>query len=198
MFTKVPAILSVIVMTACLTSFTFAQETAKAIPDSTAPAMSEPGSEHKWLQQFEGEWTTTMNPVGPAAGNADSQEEPNGKMSSKMLGGFWMVNNFELDMGGTTMHAIQTIGYDTEKKKYIGTWVDSMMNHMWHYEGVVEASGKKILLEADGPNIMGGEGMARFRDSYEFKSADHIILTSETLSEGKWTTFMTMDIRRKK
>ncbi len=123
--------------------------------------------------------------------------ECSGKMKSRMLGDFWVINEMTGDMGGTTFNAIQTVGYDTEKKKYVGTWVDSMMNYMWRYEGNVDASGKKSVLVAEGPNFMAEGKLSKFRDSYEFKTPDTIIATSEmTGDDGKCFTFMTGEITR--
>lgn len=181
MLTRIPSLLSVLLL--FFGAAAVAQENEMAMPP-----MSEPGAAHEWLHQFEGEWTATMT--------GGMQE---GSMSCKMLGGFWLINNFSADMGGgQMMNAIQTIGYDEEKKKYVGSWVDSVMNHMWVYEGTVDESGKKIMLEADGPNMLGGEGTMRYRDSYEFKSPDHIVQTSEYKDGEKWETLMTGDIKRKK
>lgn len=95
------------------------------------------------------------------------------------------------------MRGLQTIGYDSAKKKYVGTWVDSMMNHLWIYEGTVDESGTKLTLEAEGPNFMSDGKLARFRDAYEFKTPDHILVSSSMLGEdGKWTTFMTGESKR--
>ena len=101
-------------------------------------------------------------------------------MTCRSLGGFWIVNEIENDMMGTTLHGLQTIGYDTDKQKYIGTWVDSILSYMWKYEGTVDESGKILTLEAEGPNYMAEGEMAKFRDVYEFKSKDKIIATSST------------------
>jgi Protein of unknown function (DUF1579) len=181
MFARLTAALSFLAILIAGTAL--AQDTEIPMPE-----MSEPTEAHKWLHQLEGEWTATMS--------AGLQE---GSMSCKMLGGFWLINNFSADMGGgQMMNAIQTIGYDEAKKKYVGSWVDSMMNHFWIYEGTVDETGKKIMLEADGPNLLGGEGTMRYRDSYEIKSPDQILQTSEYHDGEKWVTFMTIDIRRKK
>jgi Protein of unknown function (DUF1579) len=154
-----------------------------------------PQQEHVALKQFVGQWTTTSKaheqPGQPAM-------ECSGTISSRILGGFWVINELTGNMGGTTFTAIQTVGYDSDKKKYVGTWVDSMMNHLWHYEGEFDASGKKLILTAPGPNFMAGGKLTKFRDSYEFKTSDTIIMTAEMMGEdGKWLTFMTGEAKRK-
>ncbi len=74
-----------------------------------------------------------------------------------------------------------------------------MMNHLWNYEGHVDESGKKLVLVAEGPNFMAGGGTTTYRDSYEFKSPNLIIATSEIMGEdGQWITFMTGESRRTK
>lgn len=160
-------------------------------PDFPAPV-----KEHEWLKQFVGEWESEAEAM-MAPGQPPIKCK--GTMNSRMLGGFWTVNEIKGEMMGTTMNGLQTIGYDTEKKKYVGTWVDSMMNHMWKYEGTVDDAGKTLALDADGPNFLTPGKVGKFRDSYEFKSKDHIYMTSSMQGEdGKWITFMTSNIRRKK
>jgi hypothetical protein len=160
------------------------------------PANQGPTKEHEWLNQFIGQWTSqseaTIKP-----GQAPMTTK--GRMSSRMLGKLWVVSDVSFDMDGTLMSAIQTIGYDPAKKKYVGTWVDSMMNHLWQYEGSVDETGKILTLEAEGPDLTSPDRTTTFRDAYEFKSRDHIVVTSSALNEeGKWVTFMTGDMRREK
>ncbi|TWT85038.1 hypothetical protein CA13_65200 [Planctomycetes bacterium CA13] len=160
------------------------------------PNVPGPQNEHRWLKQFTGQWTSKSKTVA-------SDEVPStqcaGSMNSHMLGQFFVINDLEGEMDGVRIQAIQTIGYDTSKKKYVGTWVDSAMNYLWHYEGEVDASGKKLVLIAEGPNFMAKGQMAKFRDSYEFQSPDTIVATSEMMdNDGTWVTFMTGELTRSK
>lgn len=158
------------------------------------PKTPAPQKEHEWLQQFVGEWESEMEAsIGPG----QPPMKCKGTMNSRMLGGFWSISEMKSEMMGVPMASIQTLGYDVEKKKYIGTWVDSMMGHMWKYVGSVDKTGKTLTLEAEGPNFMQEGKIAKFRDAYEFKSKDHLVLTSSMQGEdGKWITFMTGNIHR--
>lgn len=159
------------------------------------PNFPAPQKEHEWLKQFVGEWESEAE---AAAVPGQPAMKCKGTINSRMLGGFWVVSESKANPMGMQVHAIQTIGYDPLAKKYVGTWVDSMMNHLWKYEGTVDESGKKLTLEAEGPNFMAQGKLGKFRDSYEFKSADEIAVTSSMLGEdGKWVTFMTGTAKRK-
>jgi hypothetical protein len=158
------------------------------------PQFPGPEKQHEWLKQFVGQWESESEAV---AAPGQPSTKCKGTMNSRMLGEFWIVSEVSGDMDGVMMKAIQTIGYDPAKKKYIGTWVDSMLNHLWHYEGTVDDSGKIMTLEAEGPNFMADGKLTKFRDVYEFKSKDHIVATSSARGEdGKWVTFMTGHFRR--
>ncbi len=158
------------------------------------PEVPKPVEQHQWLHHFVGDWDTLQE------GSAGPDQPPmkcKGTMKSQMLGEFWVVNELQGDMMGTPMKGIQTIGYDEDKKKYVGTWVDSMMNHMWNYEGSVDSTGKILTLEAEGPNFMVPGKKTKFRDAYEVKSEGLIVATSSMLGEdGKWIVFMTGTMTR--
>lgn len=168
----------------------------QAQEDVPLPGVAQqPDKQHQWLKQFVGEWKSKAEAI---AGPGEPAMQCEGTMSAKMLGELWLVSEITGETGGMTVQAIQTIGYDTAKKKYVGTWVDSMINHMWQYEGSVDDSGMKLTLEAEGPNPMAAGKISKFRDVYEFKSKDHIVATSSMQNEdGEWITFMTGEMRRK-
>ncbi len=160
-----------------------------------APTMPTPQKEHEWLKQFVGNWDSeaegVMAPGQPPV-------KCNGTMSTRMLGGFWMVSDVKGDMMGMPIEAIHTVGYDAKAKKYVGSWVDSMMNHMWKYQGTVDATGKILTLEAEGPNMSQPDKTSKYRDVYEFKSKDHFTMSSEMLGDdGKWLQFMKSEVKRR-
>lgn len=155
-----------------------------------------PQKEHKWLEKFVGEWETDGEGImGPDQGTFKCK----GTIRSRMLGQLWVVSESTTETMGMPVSAVQTIGYDSERKKYIGSWVDSMTSYLWTYEGTVDPTGKILTLEAEGPHFTQAGKTAKYRDTYEFKTPDHIVATSSMLGEdGKWVTFMTGNARRKK
>jgi hypothetical protein len=178
---------STVLVTLCSATLASAQE---------FPEFPKPQQEHEWLQRFLGEWESEAE--APAAPGQPAMK-CKGTIKSRMLGGFWMISESQVDMQGTQVNAVQTVGYDPEAKQYVGTWVDSMFNYLWKYTGSVDESGKKLTLEAEGPNFLTPGKTCKFRDAYEFTDADHIVVTSSMQGDdGKWVTFMTANVRRKK
>lgn len=158
---------------------------------------TEPQNEHHWLQKFVGEWTyeteVTMEP-------GTSPEKSTGTESVRSLGGLWILAQGQGEMPGcgaaTTM---MTIGYDPQKKRYVGTWIGSMMTHLWVYDGQLDASQKLLTLNSEGPAMSAEGKMAKYKDEIEFKNDDHRVLTSHVLGDdGKWYGFMTAHYRRQK
>ena len=57
--------------------------------------------------------------------------------------------------GGGPATTLMTLGYDPEKKRFVGTWIGSMMTHLWIYDGALDAAGKVLTLDAEGPSFAG-------------------------------------------
>ena len=159
------------------------------------PEMPKPLKEHEWLKKFVGDWESTSEMQMPG------QKEiikGTGTESAKMLGGFWVVANGSGEMMGATMHYQMTVGYDPQKKKYIGTMIDSMMGKMWQYEGTVNEAGTTLTLETRGPCPMRGGVMTDFKDIVEFKSDNLRVFTSVYKDEkGEWITAFKGEARKK-
>jgi hypothetical protein len=152
--------------------------------------------EHRWLQQLVGEWTFEtefeMEPGKPP-------EKSSGTESVRSLGDFWVVAEGHGEMpDGEPATTIMTLGYDPRKKRFVGTFVGSMMNYMWVYDGGLDPTEKVLNLDSDGPSMTAEGQMAKYRDTIELKSADERVMRAQVLGDdGKWNQFMTMTLRRK-
>jgi len=164
-------------------------------PATKAPEMPKPTAQHEWLQQFVGEWKSTTKAIMPG------QTEPmvsTGTESVKPVGEFWTVTDVKATMMDQPFTGKMTLGYDTEKAKYVGTWVDSMTGQLWQYEGTVDPATNKLTLESEGKCPMTGQHM-QFKETLELKDSNHKIFTSQMKDEsGKWVTMMTSESVRKK
>ncbi len=156
---------------------------------------AEPQKQHEWLQQLVGEWTfeaeATMAPGQPPATSTGSE-------SVRALGGLWVIGEGQGEMPGSgPATTLLTLGYDPQRQRYVGTWIGSMMTHLWVYDGTLDAAGKVLTLDTEGPDMAGGGKLAKYRDVIELSSDDHRVLTSHVLdADGKWTQFMTAHYRR--
>jgi hypothetical protein len=157
----------------------------------------EPQKEHEWLQKLVGEWTyeseCSMEPGKPP-------EKFEGSESVRSLGGLWVLCEGRGEMpGGGTATMVMALGYDPQKKQYVGTWVGSMMIYLWVYDGLLDAAEKMLTLNAEGPSCAGDGKFAKYKDVIEVKSDDQRVLTSHMLGDdGKWHAFMRANYRRKK
>jgi hypothetical protein len=160
-----------------------------------------PGEHHKWLDQLVGNWTVEsemmMGPDTPPVKSTATD-------TVRSLDGRWIIGEMKGEMpaamGGGKVTAIITLGYDAEKGKYQGTWIDSMHDLLWVYTGTLDATGKILTLEAEGPNMMdpADKSKMKYRDVIEIKSADHRTLTSSAFMDGKWVQFGVTNYRRAK
>jgi hypothetical protein len=155
-----------------------------------------PQQEHRWLDKLVGEWTSEMECV---MGPDRPPETSRGTESVRSLGGLWTVGEGagEMPEDGAAM-SVMTLGYDPKAGRFVGTFIASVMTHMWTYSGSLDESGKVLAVDAEGPSFT-GEGTAKYQDRIEFVDDDHRIMTSQVLGDdGEWHRFMTAHYRRKK
>lgn len=150
--------------------------------------------EHQWLERMSGEWTYEMQ------AEAEPGQPPfreTGPESVRSLGGVWVMCEARgATPEGEDAVSVMTLGYDPERQRFIGTFVASMMTHLWIYEGELDAAGNVLALETEGPAYT-GEGIAKYRDTIEFRGDDHRVQTSSyQRADGSWHPFMTTHYRR--
>ncbi|MCO4243969.1 MULTISPECIES: DUF1579 domain-containing protein [Acidovorax] len=117
----------------------------------------------------------------------------------RALGDLWVLCEGTGTMpGGGEAHMLMTLGYDPEKSVFRGTWVGSMMTHMFVYEGTLDADQKVLTLETEGPSFKDDGKTARYRDVITLVSANERTLTSFGLQpDGSWSQMMQATYWRK-
>lgn len=159
---------------------------------------TEPQKEHQWLQQLLGDWTYEAEmQMGPDQPPTKSR----GQESVRTLGGLWLLCEGSgtmpgLEGIGTTL---MTLGYDTQKRAFVGSWVGSMMANMWIYRGQLDPAQKVLTLDTEGPSFAGDGKLARYQDVITFKNSQERELSSQVLQGDRtWKRFMTARYRRVK
>jgi hypothetical protein len=159
-----------------------------ALPAVARSQEAKPGPEHQKLKKFEGDWDATVSFMG-----SDSKATATYKMD---LGGLWLFLSFHGEFAGQKFEGRGTTGYDPIKKKYVGTWVDSMSPSLTVTEGAFGKDGKTYTETAEGIG-MDGKPM-KMKWFYEFKDADTLLFTMYSVNDGKDQEMFKISYKRKK
>lgn len=157
----------------------------------------DPEPQHLWLQKLVGEWIVesecSMGPDQPSMKNT-------GREVVRSLGKFWTIGEGSLETpDGGSCDSIITLGYDPKTQRFVGTFIASVMTHLWPYDGQLDSSGRILTLNSEGPCFSGDGTMAKYQDIIEFVTDDHRTLTAKVFgTDGLSQTFMTSHYRRKK
>jgi len=156
-----------------------------------------PTAEHQALASEIGVWDAEtkfwMAPDAPPIASKAFE-------TNTMLGGLWLISEFEGDLGGMPFHGRGQFGYDPVAKKFVGTWIDSMNPHLSVMEGSMDATGKILTMMSKGRDPRSEkETLTKMVTTY--LDEDH--KTFEMLSpvegkEGEWWKMMEIDYTRKK
>jgi hypothetical protein len=99
--------------------------------------------------------------------------------------------------GEDSGQSVMTLGFDPVKGKFVGTFIASMMTHLWPYEGVLEAHGSKLVLDSEGPSFATPGSYAKYQDTIEFIDDNTRTLSScMQMPDGEWVHFMKATYRR--
>lgn len=151
---------------------------------------AEPQAEHDWLRPLLGEWQTRTECTMPDGSKHVSESI----VSCRTLGGLWYVIEGEnLPEDEDKWSTKMTLGYDPAANRYVGSFVGSMMTYQWVYEGQIDESGNRLVLDCEGPKF-DGNGHTKFKDCVQIIDNDNWRLTSEYLSDdGTWISLMQAD-----
>jgi hypothetical protein len=162
---------------------------------TTHEMQAQPTNEHDWLRKLVGEWTYEMDTAEPGK----PSQKVTGTESVRAIGKLWIQAEANGEMPGAgPATSITTLGYDPEKKRFTGTWIGSMMTHMWLYDGELDPTGKVLTLNSEGPSMANDGTMSDYQDVIEVKGPDVRTLTARVKgADGSWQPFMAMTFRRR-
>lgn len=148
---------------------------------------AKPQKEHEWLQRLVGEWSYEAPGMEPGSKHVGTE-------TVRSVGGLWVIAEGHGHMpDGSPSVTMLTLGYDPQKKRFVGTWLGSMMTYLWVYEGSLDSSGSVLTMETEGPSCTKEGEMARYKEAIEIKSDQERVFTSSCLGDdGQWHQFMSV------
>lgn len=153
--------------------------------------------EHLWLQQLAGDWV--MQPPEDGQGCGGEVSATPWVESIRMLHGLWLVAESSGEMpGGGPATCIMTLGYDPARQVFVGSWIGSMMTHMYVYEGHLDAAGRVLTLDCEGPDFQAPERATRYRDLLVLEGdGTRSGRSLMQAADGSWTEVMNLRFRRR-
>ncbi|MFT4513881.1 MAG: hypothetical protein ACI89X_002549 [Planctomycetota bacterium] len=164
-----------------------------AIALPLAAQMPQPTAEHQKLAELVGVWDATLNYMGMDGKPATSKGT---SIRKRPMGGFWVVDKFQADMMGQKFSGLGATGYDPIKKKYVGTWIDSMTPSLMVTEGGFDKTGKVLTMSGMGPGFDGKPVKHRTVTTIKDKNTN-VFQMFVPGPDGKETTMMTITYKRR-
>jgi hypothetical protein len=182
---SVPALLSSLACSLMLSSAAAAQD---------MPPMPKPGPEHELLKMETGTWDAVIEMSPPGAPVMTSKGT---EVVTLGCGGLCMITKFDSDMGGMPFQGNGLTTYDPSKKKYVGSWTDSMSAGLLTTEGSYDAATKTMTTIMQGPDPTGAVQTLKSTSSYP--DADHRTMTMFMKApDGSEVTGMKITYTRRK
>ncbi len=119
-------------------------------PGGQMPQMPQPGPEVQFLKKDVGAWDATVETTDPSGQKTTAK----GTETVSMIG-YWQVARFKGQMMGQQFEGLSSVTYDPTKKKYVGTWIDSMTPGYATMEADLSADGKTMTGTMQGPDMSG-------------------------------------------
>lgn len=135
------------------------------------PAPPTPGPEHEMLRKDVGVWDATVEMLTPGAPPAVSK----GTETVSMLGAFWQIADFKAEMFGQPFEGRGTTGYDPARKKFVGTWVDSISTGISTVEATYDPAKKTMTGTMEGPDPTGA--VTKTKETTVWTDADTRVFT---------------------
>ena|SRR5207249_434113 len=168
---------------------------APALRAQAPPPMPKPGPEHELFKQDEGTWDATVESwMAPGAPPMTSKGVETNTLG---CGGLCLVTNFKGDFGGLPFDGRGTSTYDPAKKKYVGSWTDSMSTGLMLGESTYDPARKLVTGYMEGPDMTGK--VVKSKSVVEYKADGSRVFTMYTQTpDGKEVPGMRITYTKRK
>ena len=199
---KIRVLVATVVLALCTSAFA-AEEAKKQEMSAEEKAMMEammkamtPGDAHKLLDgmvgTFDAKVTSSMDPSKPPEVSNGTSE------NSWVMGNRYVMQKFTGSFMGMPFQGVGYTGYDNIKKKYVGTWMDTMTTSMMISDGKADADGKSITFSSTMDDPMTGK-TSPVKEKVTVVDADHHMLEMWGAGpDGKMFKMMEINYTRKK
>lgn len=174
----------------CIGTFILAAGAYAAVRTSYLQEMPQPTAEHRDIVKAAGMWEGTLTSYMP--GQPD-QVSP-AKETVEAIGGFWTQAKFETSFGGQPYVGTGCVGYDSQKKKYVGTWIDSMSDFFALMEGERDAKTGALVMRYMAPDMATGKLVPQ---RIETTHGADSYTSNFFMGEGEGVKTMTISMKRK-
>lgn len=152
------------------------------------PPMPKPGPEHALLKMDEGTWDATVE-FFPAPG-APAMTSKGVEVDTMGCGGLCLITDFTGEAMGSPFHGHGVTIWDAAKKRYTGTWMDSLSFGLSMTESTHDAATKTWTGVMNAPDATGK--VTKMRSVGEMKGTTRVFTTYGPGPDGK--EMMTMRI----
>jgi hypothetical protein len=157
---------------------------------------TEPLPEHKAMAREVGQWDAEIKFwTSPDA----EPEVHQGSETVTMMGPLWSLGEFRMSMGDMPFVGRSQMGFDPVKKKFVGTWIDTISPHMQIMEGSYDVKSHTLTMMTTGYHWMLGKvvttkNVTRYVDANTKVFEMHMPVEG---AAGEWTKSMEIHYRRK-
>jgi hypothetical protein len=125
------------------------------------PQLPEAAPEMKILRHDAGTWNADIAFFTP-----DGELKSSGMEVNRMIGDYWLVGDFEMELMGVTFRGHGTMGFDAKTKQFTGSWIDSMNPHAAHVTGTWDEASRTITYSSEGLDMMGNPEKSKMTTTY--------------------------------
>jgi hypothetical protein len=168
------------------------------VPNASAqmPPPPKPGPEHAVFKMDVGTWDAVVETMqAPGAPPAKSKGV---EVNTLGCGGLCLISDFKGELApGAAFHGHGVTTWDVTKKKYRGSWTDSMSQGLLIGESSWDAANKKITGTMEGPDATGQ--VMKMRSVVAYTSATSRVMTAYAAGpDGKEMQVMKITYTKRK